>query len=313
MFSRAKQPVALARRERPLVVGLIAAGLLLPCLHGCAGQSAGHDERVPPAEPRNAVDSSAEATLLLLADGPLTSRPTPADPTPDEAGSEFILNSQIVPEVSIQSGLIMQPVHTDAATGYSFSIVTWPESATLRRHWHPSTERLWMIEGLIASPADGEVGHGKFWEAPARVEMGPFTSTGSTFAFLGEGPFETYYLDEGEQAPEVGETRTVDPGTMAWKPLADVAGGLAEGEVKMLSARTQTDRGVYLVRLPASTTTREANDGSPYTRFGANIEGYVLQGELRYSDPYHGTHLLKPGYYFRIPAGFPSTVLTASG
>jgi hypothetical protein len=37
----------------------------------------------------------------------------------------------------------------------------------------------------------------------------------------------------------------------------------------------------------------------------SNFEGYVLSGSLRVADPYHGVHVLTPGFYFRIPEGFP--------
>lgn len=75
--------------------------------------------------------------------------------------------------------------------------------------------------------------------------------------------------------------------------------------MKSLSPQTETDRAVYLVRLD--------EDGPvPYSVFGANLEGYVLSGSVRLSDPYHGAHLLEPGFYFRIPAGFPSSLSAAS-
>lgn len=251
------------------------------------------------AEP--AAEQHGETLVLLLADGPLTVEPAAERPLLEVASAETIVNHEIVPEVTIQAGLLLQALYSDTGSGRMFSVVAWPADTVLRRHWHSVTERLWMIEGSIASP-DGEVGAGMFWEAPAQVAMGPFTSTGSFFAFMGEGPFETHYLAEGQEAPVAGRTIAVAPDTIPWQPLAQLAPGSAvQGGVKLLSARSETERGVYLVRLT------EANVHAPAT-YGANLEGYVLHGELRLSDPYHGIHVLSPGFYFRIPRGFPSSL-----
>jgi hypothetical protein len=253
----------------------------------------------------DATPGEGDGTLiLLLLDGPLTSESVSSTPPLELAGHEVLLNAAIVPEVTIQSGLLMRPLYTDSV-GRSSSVVAWPDDISLRRHWHPVTERLWMIEGSIASPADGEVGSGMFWGAPPESAMGPFTSTGSVFVFLGEGPFETHYLHTVEEAPRAGETYAVDPDTLSWRPFAAILGPNVNGQVKRLSPQTETDRAVYLVRLDEAGPV-------PYSVFGANLEGYVLSGSLRMSDPYHGTHLLEPGFYFRIPAGFPLSLSAAS-
>lgn len=286
-------------------VSLFAIALLMTVIQGCTRQSAAFDEPVAHNTPQDAPGTEGESLILLLSNGPLTPEPAPAFPPLELGARELVLNADIIPEVTIQSGLLMRPIYEDSATGHSFSVVTWPASASLKRHWHPSTERLWMLEGSITSPNDGKVGKGMFWEAPARVAMGPFTSTGSAFVFLGEGPFETYYLEDGEEAPRSGNTITVNPDDMPWQPLASITGAAVEGSAKVLSARTQIDRGAYLVKLPGTT-------GSAHVSYEADIEGYVLDGEIRFTDPYHGTHLLTPGHYFRIPAGFPSSLLAAS-
>lgn len=239
-----------------------------------------------------------ETLILLVADGPLTAAGAPSTPPLSAAAGEVILNSEVVPAVSIQSGLFMRPLYADPIDGRSFSVVEWPAEVSLRRHWHPVTERVWMIEGSITSPADGEVSPGELWEAPAKVSMGPFTSTGSVFVFLGEGPFETYYLDAGEEAPREGETLTIDPGTMPWQPLTEGMGGRQAGDVKTLRPASDTDRGIYLMRLRGAAARGHLISNS-------NLEGYVLSGSLLLSDPYHGGHVLTPGFYFRIPEGFP--------
>lgn len=239
-----------------------------------------------------------ETSILLLADGPLTAAAAPSTPPLSLAAGEVILNSEVVPAVEIQSGLLMRPLHSDTVDGRSFSVVEWPADVSLPRHWHPVTERLLMLEGSISSPADGQVGPGEFWEAPPQVAMGPFTSTGSTFLFFGEGPFETYYLKEGEAAPREGETLTIDPAAVPWQQAADLLGGNQAGEIRILRPPSHTDRGVYLLRMTGATT-----PGRLILR--SNLEGYVLSGSLRLSDPYHGVHELTPGFYFRIPEGFP--------
>lgn len=254
--------------------------------------------------PSVAPATDGETMVLLLTDGPLTFEPAPETPSLELAGEEVILNGDLVPRVMIQGGLLMRPLYADSAGGHSFSVVEWPAEIALRRHWHPVTERLWMIEGSIASADDAAVGAGRFWEAPARVAMGPFSSSGSVFVFLGEGPFETYYLEAGEKAPEAGVPFTVDPDTVSWQRLTDFLGPDVMGGIKVLAARTETDRGVYLLRLAGSTVPAPAI-------YGANLEGYVLSGSLRLSDPYHGVHLLTPGFYFRVPAGFPSSLSMA--
>lgn len=273
----------------------VSTRLVTPCLFGASVLTVGAAVRVETP----AMDD--EVTILLLADGPLASEPAPTTLPLELADAEIVLNGEIVPEVTIQTGLLMRPLYVDSTGGRSFSVVEWPADISLKRHWHPVTERLWMVEGMIASPADGEVGPGMFWEAPARVAMGPFTSTGSVFAFLGEGPFETYYLGDGEEAPGLGTTMTVDPDTIPWRPLQGAPGPGAEGSMKILSPRTDMDRGVYLVRF-------EGSAASAYTVRNANLEGYVLSGSLRLSDPFHGDHLLAPGFYFRVPAGFPASL-----
>ena len=303
MSHQTRQPAAAPRHHHFKAISLFVVGLLLIGLQGCTQQSEAQEHPVQNGAPA----AGDETILLLLADGPLTSEPAPATPPLDLAGSELVLNGAIVPEMTIQSGLFLQSLYADSATGHSFSVVRWPADVSLERHWHPVTERLWMIDGSIASKADGEVGPGMYWEAPAQVAMGPFTSTGAVFAFLGEGPFMTHYLDAGEEAPRAGMTFAVDPDTMQWQPLADVVGSTVEGSMKVLSVRTETDRGVYLVRLTEPAVV------PAYAIYGANLEGYVLAGALRFADPYHGTHLLTPGFYFRIPAGFPSSLLTTSG
>lgn len=244
-----------------------------------------------------APEPSAGTMILLLLDGAPTAESFTSPPPFDLANDEVLLNAALVPRVTIQSGLLMRPLYTDSV-GRSSSIVEWPADISLRRHWHPVTERLWMMEGSIASPADGEVPVGMFWEAPAEAAMGPFTSTGSLFFFLGEGPFETHYLHALEDAPQAGETSSVDPDTLSWRPLSEILGKNVAGQVKRLSPQTDTDRAVYLVRL-------DGDAAMPYSVLGASLEVYVLSGSLRMTDPYHGTHLLDPGFYFRIPAGFP--------
>lgn len=281
--------------QRSVAVPILAAGIL-----GVALFSGG----------RRASDAASaaqeETEILLLADGPLTPRRMLSHPPLDLADAEILVNAALVPETSIQGGLRMKPLHVDPEQGRSTSLVEWPAGVSLRRHWHPVTERLWMIKGSIASPSDGEVGPGTFWEAPAQVAMGPFTSTGAVFVFLGEGTFETRYLNEEGRAPRPGASFTVDPDTMPSRSPAEVLGAEIDGAVKQLSPGTRTDRSVYLVRL--SSTEASAS----FTGIGANVEGYVLSGSLRLSDPYHGTHLLAPGYYFRIPAGFPAKLSASS-
>ena len=270
----------------------LSARLLAMCLAGSgAVVGAVGFSGTRTAEPR-------PTSILLMADGPLTAADAPSAPPVALAAGEVIMNSEVVPALEIQGGLSMRPLHTDSIDGRSFGVVEWPADVSLRRHWHPVTERLLMLEGSIASPADGQVGPGEYWEAPARVAMGPFTSTGSTFLFFGEGPFETYYLKEGEAAPRQGETLTIDPAALPWQRMGALMGGSQGGEIKMLRPASGTDRGVYLVRL-----------SGPVTRgllvLPSDIEGYVLSGSLRLSDPYHGVHELAPGFYFRIPEGFP--------
>lgn len=278
----------------------VSAMLVTACIIGAVmvtGAAGGSNE---------APARDGETIILLLADGPLTSGPAPEIPSLDPAGDEVIVNGALVPPVTIQSGLLMRPLYANPVGGHSFSVVEWPAEVSLRRHWHPVTERLWMIEGSIGSVENENVDAGDFWEAPARVSMGPLTSTGSVFAFFGEGPFETYYLDAGEDAPNAGVPFTVDPDTMRWQPLADVLGQTATGSIKVLSPATERDRGVYIVRLAGSRATAPGI-------YGANLEGYVLSGSLRLSDPYHGIHLLRPGFYFRIPAGFVSSFANGAG
>lgn len=282
--------------QRTVAVPVLAAGLLGVALVGGGG-------RVPDATSAQ----QEETTILLLADGPLTPGPVPSPPPLDRADGEVVVNAALVPETTIQTGLHMRLLYAGPAQGRSTSVVEWPAGVSLRRHWHPVTERLWMIEGTIASPADGELGPGTFWEAPARVAMGPFSSTGATFVFLGEGTFETRYLDAETSAPRPGASLAVDPDSMPWRPPGEVLGADFHGAVKVLSPGTGTDRSVYLVRL-------DSTEASPsYTGFGANVEGYVLSGSVRLSDPYHGVHLLAPGFYFRIPSGFPARLSAASG
>jgi len=281
--------------HRTVAVPILAAGLLGAALPGGMGRT-----------PDAATSKGVEATILLMADGPLTAGPAPSTPPLDLAAGEVVMNAALVPETTIQGGLHMRPLYADPERGRSTSLVEWPTGVSLRRHWHPVTERLWMIDGTIASPTDGQVGPGTFWEAPARVAMGPFTSTGSEFVFLGEGTFETRYLDAGGRAPRAGASFTVDPDTMPWRPLADVEEAGIDGAVKLLSPGTRSDRSIYLVRL-----TRQATS-APYAGFGANVEGYVLSGSLRLSDPYHGVHVLAPGFYFRLPAGFPARLSAAA-
>lgn len=277
------------------MLNAVSTRLVALCLVGASVLTAGATVR------SEALAMDDETTILLLADGPLASEPARTTPPLELADAEILLNGEIVPEVTIQTGLLMRPLYVDSAGGRSFSVVEWPADISLKRHWHPVTERVWMVEGSIASPEDGEVGPGMFWEAPARVAMGPFTSSGSVFAFLGEGPFETYYLGDGEEAPGAGTTKTVDPDTIPWRPLNDVLGADVEGSLKVLSPQTETDRGVYLVRFDGSTA-------SAYMVRDANLEGYVLSGSLRLSDPFHGDHLLASGFYFRLPAGFPASL-----
>lgn len=277
-----------ASSARGLTLALVGAGMLL----GAAFVRSG----TPP--------ENDGTLILLLLDGPPASGPVLSAPPLELAGHEVLLNAAMIPEVTIQSGLLMRPLYVDSL-GRSSSVVAWPADISLRRHWHPVTERLWMIEGSISSPADGEVGSGMFWEAPPESAMGPFTSTGSVFVFFGEGPFETHYLHATEDAPRPGETSSVDPDTLSWRPLAGMLGSNVEGQAKRLSPPTETGRAVYLVRL-------DRVGPVPPSVFGADLEVYVLSGSLRMSDPYHGTHLLGPGFYFRIPAGFPLSLSAAS-
>lgn len=268
------------------------ARLLAVCLAG-GGALVGALEH-PGAGPTH----PGETSILLLADGPLTAGVAPSSPPLALAAAEVVLNSEVVPAVEIQSGLLMRPLGTDPVHGRSFSVVEWPADVSLRRHWHPVTERLLMLEGSITSPVDGPVVAGAFWEAPPEVAMGPFTSSGSVFLFLGEGPFETYYLEEGEEAPREGRTLTIDPATVPWQRAAGFMGGNQAGEVRVLRPPTDRDRGVYLLRLTGAMTPGRLV-------LSSNVEGYVLSGTLRLSDPYHGVHELGPGFYFRIPGGFP--------
>lgn len=282
--------------HRTVAVPILAAGLL-----GAALLLGGRDRAQDTARSQD-----EGVTVLLLTDGPLTAGPAPSAPSLDLAGGEVVVNAALVPETTIQGGLHMRPLYADPERGRSTSLVEWPAGVSLRRHWHPVTERLWMIDGTIASPADGEVGPGTFWEAPARVAMGPFTSTGSVFVFLGEGTFETRYLDGRGQAPRAGASFTVDPDTMRWLPLSEVSGTDLDGAAKLLSPGTRTDRSIYLLRWTGAATSPS------YAGFGADIEGYVLSGSLRLSDPYHGVHVLAPGFYFRLPAGFPARLSAAA-
>ncbi|HUF11553.1 MAG TPA: DUF4437 domain-containing protein [Longimicrobiales bacterium] len=271
--------------------GSVAARLIVACIAGfglLVGAARVDGTRSEPV---------AETLVLLLADRSPTAEATPSASPPGPGEAEVIVDSRTVPGVEIQGGLLMRPVHADA-DGRSFSIVEWPAEISLRRHWHPVTERLWMLEGSIESASGERVEAAEFWEAPAGVAMGPFSSTGSVFVFLGEGPFETHYLEPGESAPRRGAPAKFDPDTIPWVALAAVTGGTASGEVKVLRLPTETDRGVYLVRLMRSATPSER-------AYRANVEGYVLSGSLRLSDPYHGAHVLSPGHYFRIPAGSP--------
>lgn len=265
-----------------LLPGIVTAGILA----GAAGA-------------RNTLaQRGAEARILLLADTVLTAVPAPSPAPPGLAEREVIVNGATVPETEIQGGLLMRPLYADSVTRRSTSLVGWPADIPLQRHWHPVTEGLWMLSGSIAAADGGRVDPGQFWEAPAQVAMGPYTSTGSVFVFLGEGPFETHYLTAGARAPRAGEPRTVDPDTIPWRPLADLAGADAAGDVKVLRPGSRTDRGVYLLRLDGTAT-------SPSLAYRASVEGYVLSGAVRLVDAYHDAHVLPAGYYFRIPAGSP--------
>lgn len=243
------------------------------------------------------LDKVDETLVLLLADRSPTAESSPWASPPGAGEDEVIVDSRVVPGVEMQGGLLMRPLHADD-DGRSISVVDWPAEISLPRHWHPVTESLWMLEGSIESGAGERVDPGEFWEAPAQVAMGPFSSTGSVFVFLGEGPFETHLLEPGESAPRRGTPAKVDLDTIPWRPLAGLMGGDAAGEVKVLRVPTDTDRGVYVVRLTGTATPSEL-------AYRANIEGYVLSGSLRLSDPYHEAHVLVPGHYFRIPSGSP--------
>lgn len=245
--------------------------------------------------------------LLLVADGPLTMQPAPEMPSIDLAGKELILNSAVIPKTQHPLGLLLRTPHVDAETGRMFSIVTFPANVVVPRHYHPVTERLWMLDGSVASP-ETQLEEGLYWESPPEVAMGPFESeTGATFVLLSDGPFEMLELGEGEEAPNpAGKTVTVDPAGIEWKPLSEVMpGSAAQGVAKRLTTEEATGGGVYLVKLTGPTTGRLAV-------CGANLESYVLEGELKLSDPYHGTHVLGPGFYFRIPAGFASDLFALS-
>ncbi|MFQ5664091.1 MAG: cupin domain-containing protein [Terriglobia bacterium] len=242
-----------------------------------------------------------ETLLLLVADGPLAMEPASEMPSIDLAGKELILNSALVPKAQHPTGLLLQTLHVDAETGRMFTIGTFPADVVLPRHYHPVTERVMMLGGTAASP-ETQLREGLYWEAPPEVAMRPFRSeAGATFVLLSDGPFELIWLEEGEDAPNLaGKTFTVDPEGIEWKRLSELMpGSVAQGVAKRLTTEEATGGGVYLVKLTRPTEGRLAV-------CSANLEGYVLQGELKLSDPYHGTHVLGPGLYFRIPAGFPS-------
>ena len=249
----------------------------------------------------NGTGTDDEILLLLVADGPLALQPASEMPSIDLAGKELILNSVLVPKDEHPTGLLLQTLHVDAETGRMFSVVTFPADVVIARHYHPVTERLWMLGGTAASP-ETQLREGLFWEAPPEVAMGPFASeAGATFVLLSDGQFELIWLEEGEDAPNpAGKTFTVDPEGIEWKRLDElIPGSVAQGVAKRLTTEEATGGGVYLVKLTRPTEGRLAV-------CSANLEGYVLQGEPKLSDPYHGTHVLGPGFYFRIPAGFPS-------
>ncbi|HEX7049662.1 MAG TPA: DUF4437 domain-containing protein [Longimicrobiales bacterium] len=274
---------------RPAILAACACVLLLGAA-GCAATTAGE-----PAE---------TALVLITADGPLTTRPAPARPPLDLAAGELIMNSAIVPETDLQGVLHERLLFAEPVTSRRYSIIRWPARVTLGRHYHAATERVYMLEGSIASPADGEIAPGTFWEAPAGVAMGPFTSErGGTFIFLGEGPFQTVLLEDGDLPPDPdGRTIVVDPEAVPWQPLADVVpGATAVGAIRIVRPGTSKDRAVHLVRFDRA-------PAGGYASSSANIEGYVLRGELELSDPYHGTHVLGVGQFFRIPAGFPTNL-----
>ncbi len=242
-----------------------------------------------------------ETLLLLVADGPLAMEPASERPSIELAGKELILNSALVPNTEHPTGLLLQNLHVDADTGRLFSVVTFPADVVIARHYHPVTERLWMLGGTAASP-ETQLREGLYWEAPPEVAMGPFASeAGATFVLLSDGPFELIWLEEGEDAPNpAGKTFTVDPKGIEWKRLSElIPGSAAQGAAKPLTTEEATGGGVYLVKLTGPAAGRPAV-------CSATLEGYVIQGELKFSDPYHGTHVLGPGFYFRIPAGFPS-------
>jgi hypothetical protein len=66
----------------------------------------------------------------------------PSTPPLSPAAGEVIVNSEVVPVVKMQSDPFMRPLHTDSIDGRSYSVVEWPADVSLRRHWHPVTERL---------------------------------------------------------------------------------------------------------------------------------------------------------------------------
>ena len=249
----------------------------------------------------NGTGTDDEILLLLVADGPLAMEPASERPSIELAGKELILNSVLVPKDEHPTGLLLQTLHVDAETGRMFSVVTFPADVVIARHYHPVTERLWILGGTAASP-ETQLREGLYWEAPPEVAMGPFASeAGATFVLLSDGPFELIWLEEGEDAPNpAGKTFTVDPEGIEWKRLDElIPGSVAQGVAKRLTTEEATGGGVYLVKLTGPAAGRLAV-------CSANLEGYVLQGEPKLSDPYHGTHVLGPGFYFRIPAGFPS-------
>ena len=248
--------------------------------------------------------SQDELLVLITADAPLTVEPAPVNASIELAADELILNSEVVPELELQGVLYERLLRADPETQRRFSIVRWPAAVTRPRHYHASTERVYMLEGSIESPDDGEITRGVFWEAPLGVAMGPFTSAeGGTFIFLGEGPFNTVLLEPGEEAPDPdGLTLVVDPEVVQWQPLADVVqGATGPASIRIVRPGSATDRAVYLMRQDAA-----AGDG--YAVAGEDIEGYVLSGELEVSDPYHGSHILAEGTFFSIPTGFPTNL-----
>ncbi len=248
----------------------------------------------------NGTGTDDEILLLLVADGPLALQPASEMPSIDLAGKELILNSVLVPKDEHPTGLLLQTLHVDAETGRMFSVVTFPADVVIARHYHTVTERLWILGGTAASP-ETQLREGLYWEAPPEVAMGPFASeAGATFVLLSDGPFELIWLEEGEDAPNpAGKTFIVDPEGIEWKRLDElIPGSVAQGVAKRLTTEEATGGGVYLVKLTGPAAGRLAV-------CSANLEGYVLQGEPKLSDPYHGTHVLG-GFYFRIPAGFPS-------